>query len=307
MASRSTREGWEVLTIASPDGSTSASFVPQKGGTGSSLVLPGPGGPREMLFLHDFFWEGQAERIPGGWPFLFPVCGRLERNGEREVYLHDGCLHRLPSHGFGPKLPWAVAREGGDHVVLRLADTEATREAYPFHFEVQLHYRVEPGVLVCEQTYRNRGGTPLPYYAGFHPYFRTPAPGEGKESVTLDYRPVRAFRYNERLTDLAGERDLPRLPVSITGPDINERLTQVGADKETRLRLPDGLRIHMAAEGVEDPDLFPYVQLYTMPDKPFFCVEPWMAFPNALNTVKGVRWLEPGASEHGVLRLWTSG
>ena len=62
----------------------------------------------------------------------------------------------------------------------------------------------------------------------------------------------------------------------------------------------------MAAEGVEDPNLFPYVQLYTMTEKPFFCVEPWMAAPNSLNTAKGCRWLEPGAVEHGVLRLWVT-
>ena len=87
-------------------------------------------------------------------------------------------------------------------------------------------------------------------------------------------------------------------------PAINERITRVGEDREAKLRLPDGLTIHLAAEGVEDSDLFPYIQLYTMADKPFFCVEPWMAFPNALNTVAGARWLKPGQSERGMLRVW---
>ena len=37
-----------------------------------------------------------------------------------------------------------------------------------------------------------------------------------------------------------------------------------------------------------------------MADQPFFCVEPWMGHPNAMNTVAGVHWLAPGGSVRGV-------
>jgi galactose mutarotase-like enzyme len=301
MTIRETCNGYEVRTIVSSDGGTRASFVPEKGGMGSSLVIGG----REMLFQHDFFWERQAEKIPGGWPFLFPICGRLERGGQVGQYLCDGRLRQMLSHGFGPRIPWKVVEtDREDTMILQLTDTESTRQMYPFRFEVLLTYRAEKDALACEQIYSNRGNVPMPYYAGFHPYFRIPGPGAGKEKVLLDYKPVRAFKYNERLTDLAGETAVPRLPAAVTDPAINERITRVGEDRETKLVLPDGLTIHMAAEGVEDPDLFPYIQLYTMADKPFFCVEPWMGFPNALNTVAGARWLKPGQSERGILRVW---
>ena len=298
------RHGYEVRTIVSPDGGTRASFLPEKGGTGSSLMIGG----RELLFLHDYFWERQTERIPGGWPFLFPICGRLERGGEAGRYLLDGRTYKMPSHGFGPRTPWRVAEnDRADTLVMKLTHSEASLAAYPFRFEVALAYRAEDGALICEQTYRNLGSTPMPYYAGFHPYFLTPLPGAGKESVAVDYRPEVAFRYNERYTDLAAPVGPPPMPVTAHAePVLEQWLTKVGAGCETRVTMPDGLVIHMAAEGVEDPGLFPYVQLYTMTEKPFFCVEPWMAFPNALNTARGCRWLEPGAVEHGVLRLWVT-
>lgn len=301
MALKEIQHGYEVHTIVSSDGGTRASFVPEKGGMGSSLVIGG----RELLFQHDFFWERQTEKIPGGWPFLFPICGRLERVGQAGQYLYDGHLRQMQSHGFGPRIPWKVIEtDREDTLILQLTDTEATRQMYPFRFEVRLTYRAEKDALACEQIYANRGNVAMPYYAGFHPYFRIPAPGAGKEKVQLDYKPVRAFKYNERLTDLAGETAVPRLPAAVTDPAINERITRVGEDRETKLTLPDGLTIHLAAEGVEDSDLFPYIQLYTMADKPFFCVEPWMGFPNALNTVAGARWLKPGQSERGILRVW---
>jgi galactose mutarotase-like enzyme len=49
--------------------------------------------------------------------------------------------------------------------------------------------------------------------------------------------------------------------------------------------------------------MFPYVQLFTETKKPFFCAEPWMAFPNAINAVSGARWLQPGKSDKAILTL----
>ena len=290
------RNGYEVVSIISSDGGTRASFVPEKGGAGSSLVIAG----RELLFLHDCFWDRQTENIPGGWPFLFPICGRLERDGRAGEYLHEGRTYRMPIHGFGPRVPWSVVESGRDDtLILRLEDTDATRAMYPFRFEVVLTYRAERNALVCEQSYVNRGDVPMPYHAGFHPYFLTPAPGAGKESVALGYRPVRAFRYNERFTGLAEEVPPPPVPVTAHAAAVLEqRLTEVGADRGMRIVMPDGFEIRMEAE------LFPYIQLYTMPDKPFLCVEPWMGVPNALNTVAGARWLKPGQVERGMLRVW---
>ena len=45
----------ESMTIISTDGSTQATFVPARGGTISSIIMPGKRGPRELLYLHDFF------------------------------------------------------------------------------------------------------------------------------------------------------------------------------------------------------------------------------------------------------------
>ncbi len=77
----------------------------------------------------------------------------------------------------------------------------------------------------------------------------------------------------------------------------------VGENKTATLNFADGLQLTMSANGCNDKHLFPYIQLYTMTDKPFICVEPWMSFPNAINTMDGVRWLAPQQSDEGVLTL----
>jgi len=295
---------FDVYCLESEDGLTKASVVPELGGIVSSLVVPFMGQSRQLLYQHDHFWVRENERIRGGSPFLFPICGRLLRGGEKGVYLYKGKRYELPSHGFAPHLPWEVV-ECDRALLLRLRDNEQTRSCYPFQFEVDLRYTVSDGVLLCEQSYKNMGDEPLPFYAGFHPYILTPE-GAEKERVILDYAPVRRFLYNDSYTDVVDSSEPPELPASITDETLNEQLTSVKEDNHATLLLPDGLCIHLEAAGAEDENMFPYVQLYTMSDKPFFCVEPWMAPPNTMNTVAGCRWLAPGQTEHGTFRLWVT-
>lgn len=303
MSQISNFKGYKTYTLRSPDGRLQASFVPEKGGVGYSLLVQLPQGEKELLYLHDFFWEKAWLDLPGGWPFLFPVCARLERDGKQGCYLYDGNLYELPIHGFSWCLPWEVLGCDDQSLILCLKDNAQTRALYPFSFKVMLTYRLENDHLLCDQWYENTGEHPFPYYAGFHPYFLTPPFNKGKSQVILNYQPSRRFIYNDRMTDIVGESSVFKTPVSIMDPEINEQLTQLSEEKKIHLTYPGELELVLEARGVEEANLFPYVQLYTMPEKPFFCVEPWMGFPNALNTVSGVRWLKPGQGERGMLYL----
>lgn len=311
MANKQIKHGYEIYTINSAKGEIQASFIPERGGTGCSIQVWDGNTNREILYLHDFFWEKNWDDLPGGWPFLFPVCARVERNGITGNYLYDGRVYQMPMHGFAWRMPWQVVDASKtNELVLSLQDNAQTQQVFPFSFTVTLIYKVISStksagpVLICEQIYANHSHEAMPYYAGFHPYFLTPMLQDGKGNVMLDYRPVKQYLYNENFTDLIGERQpLFKVPVAITQPEINEQLTRVAKDKTARIMYPDGFRIQLEAEGVSDSEMFSYIQLYTIPDKPFFCVEPWMSFPNAINTVAGVRWVQPGKEERAVLRL----
>ncbi len=300
------QEGMTVYRIREAAGKGEATIVPELGAVMSSLRLAGPGGLRELLYCHPHFWDPAAERTRGGFPFLFPVCGRLERDGASGAYLFEGQLYSMKNHGFSMRVPWEVVKADDTSLVVSLTDSEESRRLYPFGFRVTLTFRFEGGTFVIDQAYENTGTRPLPYYAGFHPYFLTPAPGRGKDATMLDYKPAARWVYNARLTEVVATEAPPAMPRSVTDPAINEMLTTVGADRETRLVYPDGMVLHARADGVEDPGLFPFVQLYTMEDRPFFCVEPWMGFPNALNTATGSRWIAPGKTDHGRMAVWTS-
>ncbi|MBS0350343.1 MAG: aldose epimerase [Proteobacteria bacterium] len=270
----------------------------------ASIVMPGKAGARELLFVPDHLWDRTSKELPGGWMYCFPNCGRLERQGKSNLYYYDGHVYELPLHGFAWTKAWTVVEVKHNSLLLRLRDDQQTRLAYPFHFTLEYLYEITDRTLFCRQTYINHGDRPMPYNAGFHPYFSTPEPGGAKNHVILNFTPRRRLRYNQQLTDIVGELPLFPVPVSVGNPEINEQLFQIGEDKHIYLTYPNGDVINMAVEGVEDRDMFPYLQLYSPPDQPFVCVEPWMGYPNALNSVAGVRWLAPGQKEHGALRLW---
>ncbi len=295
--------GLDVYTLTTKDDETRATFLPEKGGICTSIVMPGKQGPRELLFHYPHLLDIQSKELPGALFFCFPICGRLERQGIINTYYYNGKIFELPIHGFARSKPWTVADTGENFIKLLLRDDEETRQNYPFHFTIELHYEIAHRRIFCRQTYTNHGDKPMPYYGGFHPYFLTPEDARKKE-VILNYSPTRRFRYNPQLSDLVGEQPLFNLPSSVANPEIHEQLTEIGEDKLIHLEYPGGDLIQMAAEGIEDKDLFPYVQLFSPQNMPFVCVEPWMGFPNAMNTMHGVRWLNPLQSEHGIFRLW---
>lgn len=120
----------------------------------------------------------------------------------------------------------------------------------------------------------------------------------------LNFQPKLRLLYNERLTDLIGETPPPKLPAPITDPELQETLTFTGESNITRMILPKGPTVCIQAKGERDPAMFPYVQLYSMADKPFYCIEPWTGHPNALNSVFGTRRLAPGSEEKAALQVW---
>ncbi|MDO8953373.1 MAG: aldose epimerase [Gammaproteobacteria bacterium] len=289
-----------ILSIQSPSGYTRMSFSPAQGGLGCSLIVSDKNGERELLYFPKGFKLEEYKKVSCGWPFIFPICGRLSRTDGDNRYLYNGKVYTMTIHGFAHKMPWQVLEHSEHRLVMCLKESERSLLEYPFEFEIILEYEITENHVSCKQTYRNTGDKPMPYYAGFHPYFSIPFP---KDQVTLDYAPKRRFLYNQVLNDVIGEQPLFSTPAALTLPELNESLVELSEDKSVSLSFPDNSSLSMKAEGITDPSLFAYCQLYHIPSEAFLCIEPWMSHPNAMNTINAVRWLKPGEQELGLLQL----
>ena len=300
MATEHPPSGLRVCAIAAADGRFRAEIVPALGGVVSSLRLPGPDGrPRECLYRHAWFWDPGTDATRGGSPVLFPVCGRLLKDGQPGRYETGGRPYVLPLHGFAMRLPWEVRDASRpDALELRLADTAETRAMYPFSFELTLRHAVSDQGYACRLTVANTGDWPMPYYAGFHPYFLTPPPGAGKEHTLFGAQPVTRWLYNPGKTEITGPAPAPAFPMPVDRVDVNELLLELGARHETRLRFPDGFELRQDASA-----LLRYRQFYTLPEEPFFCDEAWMAPPGTLNRPGAARELPPGQADTLEIRI----
>lgn len=300
MAQANSHNGLRVFSLASADGLTRADIVPELGGTVSSLILPGPSGhPRECLHQEAWFWDPRTPETRGGIPLLFPICGRLLKDNLPGVYLHHGHPFVLPIHGFAMRLPWEIAESNKpDRLSLRLTDSDLTRKMYPFSFKLELHFCVSDTRFSCRLTVHNTGDAPMPYYAGFHPYFATPPAHAGKAQTILEAYPCSQLLYNATKTNVIGFSPPPAFPMSIENDAFKGLLLDVRDREETRLTFSDGFCIRQTASS-----LFRYRQFYTLPNAPFFCDEPWMAPAGTMNSSAPAHHLSPGQSESGTLRI----
>ena len=101
------------LPLTTPDGGTVAEIVPELGGIVSSLRLAESGGaPREILYRHPWFWSRETDELRGGIPPLFPICGRLLRDGDW-VDVGPGSVAYIP-----PDAEHSIENTGGEPLLL---------------------------------------------------------------------------------------------------------------------------------------------------------------------------------------------
>lgn len=294
-----------LIHLETPDRRTTTSIAAHLGGLVTSIQMPDYNAPhqkRELLYLPKDFDLNKSSRIRGGLPLCFPTCGRLTRDGIADTYLYRGQRYQIGIHGFAHSLSFTVIKQAPAQVTLKLSATPETLAQYPFHFEVELTYQIEEGLLRCHQVYRNLGNEPMPYYAGFHPYFWIDPARYEKSQVKLSAKPIARYLYNSTLNDVIGQEAPPHLPEVLSAPHLNEQLLRL-EEHAAELHFPDGYVLRLQARGNGAENLFPFLQLYHDEKEPFFCVESWMGHPNGLNTVGVPRWIKPQDEEHALFTL----
>jgi galactose mutarotase-like enzyme len=253
---------YTLYTLKESVTDSSVTLCPERGGIAISCRLKG----EELFYLDRESFNDPEANIRGGNPVLFPICGQLEEG----VYELDGATYTMRNHGVARNRAWEVistSEEGEAAVTLRLQSGEGTREQFPFEFELLFTYALIDGTLHIRQSYRNLSDNAMPFYAGFHPYFKTTS----KElayatdaSCYLDYN-------DNEIKPIRGAIDLSGLKESVALLDAGKR--------EIAFPGPDGSgRVHMSYS-----DVFKYVVLWQVNDKPFVCVEPWMALNAEFN------------------------
>ena len=271
-------------------GPLSAEIVPEIGGGIARFDFA------EGRRIVDLFrpWPDGGSTEPGalGLFVLAPWSNRISGGG----FSFGGSFHALapnvagepfPLHGDAWQKPWTVA----EHDATRARLVRETRDLGSFHYRGELEYVLSAEDLSARLSLTNLGQDPLPFGAGFHPWFpRTPG--------TRLLAPSRTVW-------LEDDRHLPAEEIAVARrPDWNfseprplpaDRINNAfaGWNRQATIFWDDR---GVALDVISRPPVNVYILYSPGSDASFFCFEPVTHTVDAHN-------LAPGPDAHGLVVL----
>jgi galactose mutarotase-like enzyme len=257
--------------------------VPARGGIITRWQICG----EDILYLDRERFKEPNLSVRGGVPILFPICGNLPDN----TYQHQGRNYTLKQHGFARDLPWQVSKQSSENaasLTLELNSNEATRQVYPFDFQLIFTYQLQGNSLKIHQKVINLSPEKMPFSIGFHPYFqvtdKTRLSFDIPSSQYLDQR-------SKTLHSYAGYFDFNLEEIDAAFPQITRHQSS----------FSDSYHQRQIILGYDD--LYTTIVFWTLKDKNYICLEPWSAPRNALNTGEQLTYLEPQSSREAIVEM----
>ena len=274
---------YKIYTLSDAETKTSLEVIPERGGIVTRWRVQG----QDIFYLDEARLTDPTLTVRGGIPILFPICGNLPDN----TYTHNGQTYTLKQHGFARELPWKVVDQAtGDRASLAvsLTSNDQTRAGYPFDFELVFTYMLDGNNLSVHQRYTNHSDEPMPFSAGFHPYFQV----LDKTQLAVDIPADHLLDQRAKATmPFDGTFDFEQDEIDVAFTELSHHVSSV-TDRAQGLRLT-----------LTQSDDFSVLVFWTVKGKPFYCLEPWTAGRNAMNTGDRLLSLAPGASLETVFTL----
>ncbi|TXI71430.1 MAG: aldose 1-epimerase family protein, partial [Flavobacterium sp.] len=209
-------------------------------------------------------------------PILFPIVGRLKN----DTYSIDNKTYELPRHGFARNFEFQIVNQTESSVVFVLESNSETFKNYPFEFELRLEYELDENELKIKYSVENKSEATMPFSIGAHPAFAI-------ENSFSDY----SLKFNQTEEFISHELDNEQFSNSFR--KINSENGQINlnyslfekdalvfkhlqSNKLTLLKKNEPV-LSVQFEG------FPYLGIWTKPNAPFLCIEPWCGLADNVN------------------------
>ena len=209
-------------------------------------------------------------------PILFPIVGRLKN----DAYTIADKKYELPRHGFARNFEFQILNQTENSVVFVLESNSETLKNYPFEFKLQLEYELDGNELKMNYSVENRSEVTMPFSIGAHPAFAI-------EDSFSDY----SLQFNEAEEFVSYELENEQFSNSFR--KINSENGQINLNyslfekdalvfkhlKSNELILLNKNKpvLSVQFEG------FPYLGIWTKPNAPFLCIEPWCGLADNSN------------------------
>lgn len=222
---------------------------------------------REYMWCADPKYWGRTS------PVLFPIVGRVH---EKEYEL-AGKTYHIGQHGFARNMEFICIEQSQQEIWFALEDTPDTLEQYPYHFRLEIGYRLEGKDLEVMWRVYNTNKEEMYFSIGAHPAFNTPLEGNGKQTdcyLKFDRSNsfVKTVVTSEGITDAKALTTLENSRLKITSRtfEVDALIIEDKQVSQVSLCGPDG------KEYIRVSFDMPLVGIWSKSSEaPFVCIEPW--------------------------------
>ena len=235
----------------------------------------------------EYIWQGDNKFWPDSSPVLFPICSGLVDDG----YFYEGKIYSMPKHGFAKEMTFKVEEKNESSVTFLLTDTNDTTAIYPFNFELRITYSLKCKKTDVKYEVKNTGSNQMYFSIGAHEGYYCP---EGINDYELIF-PKKTTLYHTYLTDnftigtekklILDDNDILPLNYEYFKEDalIFENIDFEGVILKNR---NNNKKIKVTFKD------FPYLLLWTVPDAPYICIEPWCGITDREGTTRDIKTKE---------------
>ncbi|NBL64257.1 aldose 1-epimerase family protein [Flavobacterium sp. NST-5] len=219
----------------------------------------------------EIMWEGNPDFWGKHAPVLFPIVGTLKNN----EFEYSGKKYSLPRHGFARDLVFEVSEKRVDRVTFTLKSSAETLEKFPFTFEFSVIFILKEKTLLQYFQIKNEGQDTMYFSVGGHPAFALPGNFEDY-SIHFDQDDkLEVFALKDDL--LSGKTSIlnlekQNLPLSQKLFENDALVVKKYVSKVISILKNGKDFLHFSTGN------FPNLGLWTKPNAPFICIEPWFGY-----------------------------
>ncbi|MGF1491177.1 MAG: aldose epimerase [Microcoleaceae cyanobacterium] len=277
------QQQYETYILTDGDYPSQVTVVPERGGIVTTWQVKG----HDIFYLDTERFKDPSLSVRGGIPLLFPICGNLVDDS----YTINDTSYTLKQHGFARTNPWTVTQQSTDDgasLTVSLKSDEATLAVYPFAFELDFVYTLRGNVLETRYRHRNRSQKPMPFATGIHPYFAV----ADKQKLQFQL-PSTEFQIkgDPALHSFSGQFDFDQEEIDYAFTNLSSQ-SAVVTDTDRNLKLT-----------IDYDTNYSTLVFWTVKGKDFYCLEPWSAPRNAMNTGEHLLTAQPDETVETVIRF----
>lgn len=217
----------------------------------------------------EYLWVGDPAVWASSAPNCFPMTGGLKD----DKYTLDGKEYTLPKHGWAKAMLFEVESVTDDTAVFLLKATEETKKTFPYDFEFRVCYTLTESKVTVNYKVTNLGKDTMWFSVGSHDGFATP---EGIEDYDIVFPQKETLDTYLLFGNLLGHEKTPvitdsdRLPLNYNYFAIDALVFKEFKSHTCRLiNRSTGRGVQLDFPGA------PRLVVWTKPDAPYICLEPW--------------------------------